>query len=88
VAKNMKLKPVPLGVAAGILWGVLCVFLTTLLSVYTGYGKAFLEVIPESVYPGYSITLTGSFIGLVYGFFDGFFCGVIFAWIYNKAARV
>jgi hypothetical protein len=86
--KDMKLKPIALGVAAGVLWGGVCVFLTTLLSVYTGYGKSFLEAIPESVYPGYSITLAGSFAGLVYGFIDGFICGVIFAWVYNKVAGV
>ncbi len=81
----MKLKPLALGVAIGILWGG-CIFLTTLLSVYAGYGTAFLEALPLSIYPGYKITLVGSFVGLVYGFFDGFVCGVIFGWIYNKVA--
>lgn len=79
----MKLKPLALGVAAGILWGG-CIFLTTLLSVYAGYGTAFLEALPLAIYPGYKITLAGSFVGLVYGFIDGFVCGVIFGWIYNK----
>ncbi len=81
----MKLKPIALGVTAGILWGV-CVFLTTLLSVYAGYGTAFLEALPLSFYPGYSITLVGSFVGLLYGLVDGFVCGVIFGWLYNKIA--
>ena len=81
----MKLKPIALGIAAGILWGG-CIFLMTLLSVYSGYGKAFLEAIPESVYPGYSISAAGSFIGLGYGLVDGFICGVIVGWIYNKIA--
>lgn len=81
----MRLKPLALGVAAGILWGG-CIFLTTLLSHFTGYGKLFLEALPQSMYPGYSITIAGSFVGLVYGFFDGFVCGAIVAWIYNKAA--
>lgn len=83
----MKLKPLALGVAIGILWGG-CIFLTTLLSHYTGYGRAFLEALPQSVYPGYKITVAGSFVGLVYGFFDGFISGVIVGWIYNKVARV
>ncbi len=82
----MKFKPLALGLTSAVLWGVFCVFLTTLLSVYTGYGRAFLEAIPESVYPGYSITLGGSFIGLGYGLIDGFVCGYIFAWLYNRIA--
>jgi len=79
----MKLKPLALGVALGILWGG-CILLTTILNVYTGYGKAFLEALPESIYPGYSITLAGSFFGLIYGFFDGLISGVIVGWVYNK----
>lgn len=81
----MKLKPIALGIAAGVLWGG-CIFITTILSVYNGYGKAFLEAIPESVYPGYSISASGSLIGLGYGLIDGFICGVIAGWLYNKAA--
>ena len=83
----MKLKPLALGTAAGILWGG-CVFLTTLLSVYSGYGTAFLEALPGSFYPGYKISVAGSFIGLGYGLIDGFICGALAGWIYNKVARV
>ena len=35
------------------------------------------------VYRGYSISVTGSFIGLAWGFFDGLISGAIFAWVYN-----
>jgi hypothetical protein len=83
----MRLKPLALGITAGILWGG-CVFLTTLLSVYTGYGTEFLKALPQSLYPGFRITITGSVTGLLYGFLDGFVCGVIFGWVYNKVARV
>ena len=83
----MRLKPIALGIAVGILWGG-CIFLTTLVSHYTGYGTAFLEALPLSIYPGYSITLVGSAVGLVYGFADGFICGAIGGWIYNKVAGV
>ncbi len=81
----MKLKPLALGISCGILWGA-CIFLTTILSYYTGYARLFLEALPESIYPGYSITLAGSFAGLLYGFFDGFIGGAILAWVYNKVA--
>jgi hypothetical protein len=81
----MKLKPLALGGAIGILWGG-SVFLTTILSHFTGYGRFFLEALPQSIYPGYRISLFGSLVGLVYGFIDGFVGGVIIGWVYNKLA--
>jgi hypothetical protein len=82
----MKLKPFALGTALGLVWGG-ALFITTLLSSYTDYGKLFLEAIPLSLYPGYTISPLGSFVGLVYGFFDGMICGTIIGWIYNKIAK-
>ena len=82
----MKLKPLALGVALGIVWGgALCI--TTLLSIYTGYGRLFLKALPQSIYPGYCISLTGSFFGLIYGFLDGLVSGVLIGWIYNRIAK-
>lgn len=82
----MKLKSIALGIALGIVWGG-CIFLTTLLSIYMGYGTLFLEALPQSLYPGYKITIAGSLIGLIYGFVDGFISGLIVSWIYNKIAK-
>ncbi len=82
----MKLKPFALGITLGIVWGG-ALFFTTLLSVFTGYGKLFLEALPQSIYPGYSISLVGSFLGLIYGFLDGLICGALIGWIYNKFAK-
>jgi hypothetical protein len=76
------INPRRLGLAAGILWGF-CMFLTTIVSIYTGYAQDFLMSM-SSVYPGYTISWGGSFLGLIYGFFDsgiGFF---LLAWLYNK----
>jgi hypothetical protein len=82
----MKLKPLALGIALGVVWGgTLCI--TTLLSVSTGYGKVFLETLPQSLYPGYSISLLGSFLGLIYGFLDGLVCGLLAGWIYNRIVK-
>jgi len=75
------LNPKRFGLAAGILWG-LCLSVITLISVGTGYGTEFLNMI-ASIYPGYGISLLGSVIGLVYGFIDGFIGLYIFAWLYN-----
>ena len=82
----MKLRPVALGIALGTVWGV-SLFITTWISYYTGYGELFLRTLAESIYPGYSISPVGSFIGLVYGFADGFVSASIIAIIYNKVNR-
>lgn len=82
----MRLKPVALGVALGLVWGG-SLFITTWVSCYTGYGKLFLQVLAGSIYPGYSITPFGSFLGLVYGFIDGLVGGILIGWIYNKIAK-
>ena len=82
----MKLKPLALGVALGVVWGgALCI--TTLVSVYTGYGRLFLETLPQSLYPGYSISLVGALLGLIYGFLDDLIGGVLLGWIYNRIAK-
>ncbi len=77
----MRLNLKALGLSFGIVWAGV-VFLTTLLSVPTGYGRGFLELL-TSLYPGYSVTWAGSVIGLVYAFADGFICALIFGAIYN-----
>ncbi len=73
-----------LAVTFGIVWAA-TVFLTTLLSVYTGYGKLFLDFV-ASIYPGYSISLLGSVIGLVYAFFDMFVGVYIVSWVYHQVS--
>jgi hypothetical protein len=82
----MKIKPLALGISLGIVWGVV-LFFTTWISYYTGYAKMFLEVLAVSIYPGYTISPTGSIIGLIYGFADLFIMGGITGWIYNRIAR-
>jgi hypothetical protein len=78
---KMTLNPKNFGLAAGILWG-LCMLVITLISAGTGYAPEFLNII-ASIYPGYSISLLGSAVGLIYGFIDGFIVLYIFAWLYN-----
>lgn len=66
----------------GIVWGA-CIFLSTLAAIYFGYGIAFLEWV-GSIYPGYSISLVGSIVGAIYGFFDVFIAIYIISWLYSK----
>jgi hypothetical protein len=79
----MKLKPFALGLSLGIVWGG-ALFITTWLSYFTGYGKLFLYSVAGSIYPGYTISPVGSFLGLVYGFTDLLIMGLLVGWIYNR----
>ena len=81
----MRLRPLALGCALGIVWGG-SLFITTWISYYTGYAGQILQALAVSIYPGYTITPIGSFAGLVYGFADGFAGGALIAWIYNRVA--
>lgn len=76
------LHPKKLGLAGGILWGF-CMFICTVLALFTGYATQFLHIM-ASIYPGYTISWIGSFIGLLYGFADGFTGLYVLAWLYNK----
>lgn len=71
--------------AGGILWGG-TVFLLTLANVIWGYGTAFLKVW-MSIYPGFTLTLGGSIIGLIYGFFDMYIGIYIINWVYNAVKK-
>jgi len=79
------LNPKAFGLTAGIMWAI-CMFIMTLAATFTGYDTGLLTVI-QSIYPGYTITVVGSFIGALYGFIDGFIGLYIFAWLYNKLAK-
>lgn len=72
-------------VTGGIVWGA-AMFLTTLAAVYFNYGVALLNVM-ASIYPGYDISITGSLIGFIYGFFDVFVGVYIIAWVYSKLPK-
>lgn len=81
----MRLNPFALGIALGLVWGG-SLFVTTWISFYTGYGRLFLEVLAQSIYPGYTITPLGSILGFFYGFIDGLISASLIGWIYNKIA--
>jgi hypothetical protein len=70
------------GLAGGILWGGY-MFLATIISLYTGYGETLLNIMGE-LYWGYAISWLGAFVGLAYGFVDGFISFYIIGWLYNK----
>jgi len=67
--------------AAGILWGVVCLLMG--FAAAYGYGTGF-EKLFSTIYIGYSTTFGGSIIGGIWGFVDAFIGAYIFAWLYNK----
>ncbi|MFC1484601.1 bacteriophage holin [Candidatus Neomarinimicrobiota bacterium] len=80
----MKLSIKALGLACGIIWG-LAIFLLTYWFLLRGFEGETLSRL-GNLYLGYSVTWYGGFIGLVWGFIDGFIGGTVLAWLYNRFA--
>jgi hypothetical protein len=72
------------GIAVGLLFGV-GLFLATLLLVIRGGPEVGPHLSLLSVYfPGYRVTLAGSFIGFVYAFVLGYGLGRIVGSVYDR----
>lgn len=65
----------------GVLWA-LGLFIWTLIGTQTGFGGNALHLM-EDIYPWYTVSVQGAFIGLVWGFLDGFIGTYVFVWVYN-----
>ncbi len=81
----MKLDVKSFALTAGLFWGFGLLFITWWLIFLEGAGGD--AGMLGRLYPGYSITPSGSIIGLLWAFVDGLFCGAIFAWLYNFIGR-
>jgi hypothetical protein len=79
-----RLRPVRFGLTTAIVWCAY-VFFLGVMATYLNWGNAMQSVI-RSIYPGYRKTPGGIVIGSIWAFFDGFFGGTAFAWIYNLLA--
>ncbi|MBU1090064.1 hypothetical protein KKF38_04730 [Patescibacteria group bacterium] len=80
------LKPLSLGLAFGVLWGVtlaLCVALTKL----TGYPGVDFYTPLAAIYFGLEVSWLGVLLAAIYGFADGFVGGAILGWLYNLFAK-
>ena len=74
----------------GMTFGLLCAIDVLLLGLLTAAGKSFLWY-NEAVYnafaatfPGFSTTVGGIVIGVIWGAVIGFISGILIAWLYNK----
>lgn len=77
----MKLDVRSFALTTGIFWGLLLLFITWWIILLDGATGDITFI--GKVYRGYNISISGSFIGLAWGFFDGLIGGALFAWVYN-----
>jgi hypothetical protein len=73
-----------LGIAVGAALG-LVVFAATLLHLARSPGEPYPLVLLEQYFPGYSVSLAGAFVGLLWAFWFGFVLGWTFAFVRNCA---
>lgn len=83
------LSPKALAIAVGGLWGAYVFSLGLILTAspnvkFFWVSKEFLEIL-TTLYPGYSATVLGSFIGLFWALVCGALGGAIIAWVHNFA---
>lgn len=80
----MKLNVKAFALTCGLLWGFGIFFLTWWIIGFDGATGE--PTLIGRVYRGYTLSPAGSFIGLVWAFFDGLILGALFAWVYNLVA--
>ena len=82
----VRLKGTLLGLATGLITGLL-IFLATIWLILKGgeHVGDHLSLLSQFFW-GYSVTFAGSLIGLAYGLVLGFLGGALIAWIYNRVA--
>lgn len=78
----MRLNVKAFALAGGIVWGAAIMLLTFWILIRGSSGLTLAKL--SNVYLGYSVSVAGAFIGLVWGFIDGLIGGALFAWLYNK----
>jgi hypothetical protein len=78
----MKLDVKAFASSCGLLWGGGLLF-ATLWLLGLGYEGHLIRQL-DHFYFGYSFSVAGAFVGLLYGFVDGAIGGALFAWLYNR----
>ena len=79
-----RINPIALGVGLGVIEGLAIFAATFILFLQGDRGSAVLS----KLFPFYTISLAGAFIGLIEGFIDGFIGGVILALVYNAILKL
>lgn len=81
----MKLHPVSLGLAAGLLMGIASA-LFTLIAMHSGYGHDAIKMW-EMMHPGYTVSFMGVIVGFLYSFVEGFIWFFLGAHLYNYFSK-
>lgn len=84
----LRLNGTMVGIAFGLAGGLALFFATLFLVIKGGPNVGAHLRLLNQFFPGYTVTLAGSFIGLVYGFVTGFVGGWLVGWIYNRVALI
>jgi hypothetical protein len=79
----MKLRVRAFGLATGVVAGLFVLFVT-LVSIWFGRGETIDALVVP--FPGFSRSVGGAIVGLIWGFVDGFIGGALLAWLYNRFA--
>lgn len=74
------------GIAIGLLAGGGLFLATIILVAKGGQNVGQHLVLLASYFPGYSVSVAGSFIGFVYGFVLGYALGRVIGMVYNRLA--
>jgi hypothetical protein len=80
----MKLNVWAFALTCALVWGLGVFALTWWIIAFDGATGE--RTLIGQLYRGYSISPTGSIIGLIWAFFDGLVGGALFAWLYNLFA--
>lgn len=80
----MKLNIKAFALTCGLVWGIGLMFITWWIMLMDGATGEITFI--GKVYRGYSISLGGSFMGLIWGLIDGAIGGAILAGVYNYFA--
>ena len=79
----IKLSRTVLGITMGVLCGLGIFFATNILVLKGGQNMGVHLQLLGQFFPGYSVSVAGSLVGLTYGFFVGYIGGWIVATVYN-----
>ncbi len=77
----MRLDVRAFALTCGLMWGIGLLCLTWWIMAFDGATREITLI--GRVYRGYSISPSGSLVGLGWALIDGAIGGVIFAWLYN-----
>ncbi len=79
----LKLQIKILGIACGLIGGLLIFIATNWLVIKGGRQVGHHLQLLSHYFPGYKVTFGGSLIGFGYGYVVGMLCGLLGGWLYN-----